>query len=209
MASSAASTSSPVPGARSTSRSTSLSMVSSPRATEPKTRRFDAPWEEAARLRARRCCTTRRPSGPVNRARAGAGLRRATASSRPVAATRRVSVGSEGCRAPASYALITLCVTPARRASSAWVSPERRRASRSSAPGAAAVPVGISRETPSLVSDVNWTCGSPPPSRGRESPELVSAPCAASQRPACEGAGSLPGLLGLVDHVGGAVTRLA
>jgi len=64
----AASPSSPVPDARSTSGSTSLSTVPAHRATEPKTRKFDAPREEAARFRAPRCCTTRRPSGPVNRA---------------------------------------------------------------------------------------------------------------------------------------------
>src|SRR5438309_5848324 len=55
--------------------------------------------------------------------------------SKPAALTRRASVSRDGWRAPASYALTTLWVTPARRPSSTCERPARRRASRSNDPG--------------------------------------------------------------------------
>jgi hypothetical protein len=55
-------------------------------------------------------------------------------SRKPVASTSRVSIGTDGCREPDSYALTTLCVRPARWASSACDKPARWRASRISWP---------------------------------------------------------------------------
>ena len=50
---------------------------------------------------------------------------------------QRASAGMDGCRCLDSYALITLCVTPARAARSTWDRPARLRAWRSRAPAVA------------------------------------------------------------------------
>ncbi len=124
------------PSPTSTRRSRSLSGLSVPRATLPKTRTLVSPYFAVIRRISSRWSRTRAPMGPVRLPVAPPGSSRIrTSSSRPAAATRRASVGKDGCRAPFSYALTTLWVMPARRASSACESRARRRASRKRRPG--------------------------------------------------------------------------
>jgi hypothetical protein len=126
--------SSPRSAGRSASRSRSLPVPSSPRATLPKSRRLRTPKSAAVATSWRRLLRIRSPSGPDSCSRPAGTCRSSMLSSRPAALISACRTGSEGCRRPDSYALITLWVIPARTASSAWVRPARRRASRNTDP---------------------------------------------------------------------------
>jgi hypothetical protein len=92
-----------VRGARSTSKSVSLSGRSSPRATLPKTLRFDAPKWAAAATSGFRRCRNHRPRGVSGRpGRASGSGSSSSVRWCPVAATSRRNVLKEGSRLPDS-----------------------------------------------------------------------------------------------------------
>jgi len=71
-----------------------------------------------------------------------------TTRSHPAASISLARVGSDGWRSPASYALITLCATPALKASSACDIPAPARARRSRLPA-----VSSARPTKLIIAD--------------------------------------------------------
>ncbi len=123
-------------GDRSTRISTSLSGVSSPRATLPNTRTLEAPNFSAVASTCLRRCLRRRPSAVSGNPGSAPGAGSSRTSNRwPVAAISRSRVPNDGSRRPDSYALTTLWATCARRATSVCDRLARVRASRSSEPG--------------------------------------------------------------------------
>src|SRR5665647_2282617 len=111
---------------RSISRSKSDSGRSSPRATDPKTRTFDAPCRWAARrIRSRLSRSLAILGVRTSRRRVEAS---ATSSSRePIAARRRSSVSTDGELAPDSYLDTAGCDVPARAARASWLKPAPSR----------------------------------------------------------------------------------
>ena len=123
-------------GDRSTRMSTSLSEVSSPRATLPNTRTLEARNFSAVASTCLRRCLRRRPSAVSGNPGSAPGAGSSRTSNRwPVAAISRSRVPNDGSRRPDSYALTTLWATCARRATSVCDKLARVRASRSSEPG--------------------------------------------------------------------------
>ena len=115
-----------------TACSTSLVAVSSPRATDPKTRTFLAPERRNTSRSIFRFRRRSRPRGAVaERTELGTGSassRAFRASCRPHARSSRSRVGNEGRVRPLSYRAMADCEVPARAASSACVRSASRRA---------------------------------------------------------------------------------
>ena len=126
----AARSSSVRPGSRSTSRSTSLSDLASPRAVEPNTLTFRAPCLRAiASSSPRRRRKAERLSCDKPSAACAERIRRS-----PHVASSRSSVATEGTAAPVSYRATADCEVPAIAATSACERPAVSRAFRSMAP---------------------------------------------------------------------------